>query len=143
MNKKIKFATQLILGSLVMAAGINKLYLFMPVPEQTPAGKDFIDFLYHTGYLMHVVAIVEIITGGLLILSKLVPLAILALTPVTVNILLFHIFLEQKGLPIGLFLFSLHAILILLHRHKFRILLDVKNESQEEAEQLKGSFYGN
>lgn len=84
------------MGLIILAAGINKLYLFIPVSEQTPAGRQFIEFLYHTGSLMYVVALVEIIGGGLLVLNRLVPFALLILAPVTVNILLFHIFLEQN-----------------------------------------------
>lgn len=61
----ITLAVHVIFGLIILAAGINKLYLFMPVPEQMPQGKEFIEFLYATGYLMYVVALAEIIGGGI------------------------------------------------------------------------------
>ena len=142
MNRKITLGVQLLFGLIILAAGINKLYLFMPVPEQTPAGKEFIDFLYATGYLMYLVALTEIIGGGLLLLNRQVPLALLILSPVTVNILLFHIFLEQKGLPMGIFIFSLQLLLFLLHREKFLPLLrpntpSVKQQPKEKDTSAK------
>ena len=132
-KRNITLAVQFLFGLIILAAGINKLYLFMPVPEQMPAGKAFIDFLYATGYLMYVVALVEIIGGGLLLLNRLVPLALLILAPVTTNILLFHIFLEQKGLPMGIFIFSLQVLLFFLHKEKFLPLLQNAPGKKEAA----------
>ena len=137
---KITLAVQVLFGLIILAAGINKLYLFMPVPEQMPAGKQFIDFLYATGYLMYVVALVEILGGGLLILNRQVPLALLLLAPVTFNILLFHIFLEQKGLPMGIFIFSLQALLFLLHKEKFSPLFSAEATEKKNAEPQKKMF---
>lgn len=132
----IKLTIQILFGLIILGAGINKLYLFMPVPEQMPAGQQFIEFLYDTGYLMYVIAMVEIVGGGLLLLNRQVPMALLLLAPITVNILLFHIFLEQKGLPLGLVIFGLQLIHFYWHRKKFMPLLHTgAAEGKEPAHQ--------
>ena len=138
MKEKIRLAVQVLFGVVILAAGINKLYLFMPVPEQTPAGKEFIDFLYATGYLMYVIAIVEIVGGSLLVLNRLAPFALLLLAPVTTNILLFHIFLEQKGLLMGIFIFTLQIVLFALYRQKFTPIVKFRVSEKEEAVSEKG-----
>ena len=112
----------------------------MPIPEQMPAGKQFIDFLYATGYLMYVVALLEIFCGGLLALNRMVPPALLILAPVTTNILLFHIFLEQKGLPMGIFIFSLQVILFFLHKEKFLPVLKSNITVRNELAQPEDVF---
>lgn len=137
MKANIRFAIQALFGAIILAAGINKLYLFMPVPEQMPAGKEFIDFLYATGYLMYVVALLEIVGGGLLIFNRQAPLALLLLAPISLNILLFHLFLEQKGLLMGLFIFSLHLVLFFLHWQKFIPLLQGATSAKKETKQQK------
>lgn len=138
MKGKIRLAVQVLFGMIILAAGVNKFYLFMPVPEQMPAGKEFIDFLYATGYLMYVVAVVEIVGGGLIISNRLTPLALLLLAPVTTNILLFHIFLEQKGLPMGIFIFTLYCILFGMYRQKFRDILKTGASENKVKEPEKG-----
>lgn len=137
MKVKITFAIQAFFGAVILAAGINKLYLFMPVAEQMPAGKEFIDFLYATGYLMYVVALIEIIGGGLLLLNRQVPLALLILAPISLNIFLFHIFLEQKGLPMGFFILSMQLVLFFLHHKKFMPLLKSANANRTNPEMQK------
>lgn len=135
---KITLAVQVLFGLIILAAGINKLYLFMPVPEQMPAGKEFINFLYATGYLMYVVALVEIIGGGLLVLNRMVPLALLILAPITTNILLFHIFLEQMGLPMGIFIYFLQLFLFILYKKRFFPLFRKTYPGKHETEKQKG-----
>lgn len=107
----------------------------MPVPQQMPAGKEFIDSLYATGYLMYAVALAEIIGGGLLVLNRLVPPALLILAPVTTNILLFHLFLEQKGLPMGIFIFSMQILLFFFYRKRFTSLLKTDTFTGKEPAQ--------
>jgi len=51
-----------------------------------------------TGYMMKMVAVVEVLVGALLVLNKFVPLALLFLAPISVNIVAFHLFLDFSGI---------------------------------------------
>lgn len=81
------------------------LFLMMPllamfglIPEPTaemysPAGWAFISALMETGYMMPLVMVTNVICGVLLLLNR-TALAAVILAPLTVNIVLFHVFLD-------------------------------------------------
>jgi hypothetical protein len=56
-------------------------------------------------------------------LGKFVPLGLTLLGPVIVNILLFHIFLEPKGLLIAVVVSALALVLLWAYRSAFRGLV--------------------
>jgi hypothetical protein len=61
----------------------------------------------------------EAACGALLVLGLFVPLALTVLAPVLLNILLFHYFLSQPGLPIPLVLLALELFLAWQYRAHF------------------------
>jgi hypothetical protein len=62
------------------------------------------------------------VAGGVLLLSGLVPLALVVLAPVIVNIVAFHVFLAPEGLGLALVVASLEVFLAYAHRDAFRAL---------------------
>ena len=73
-----------------------------------------------SSHWMVVVKICEI-SGGVLVLTGLnVPMGLTFLTPVLVNILCFHAFLEPSGLPMALILIALDGFLISQNWGAFR-----------------------
>ena len=78
----------------------------------------FMGAIHGSGYL-YAVKVLEIVAGALLLIGKRVPLAVTLITPVVVNILLFHIFMAMDGLPFALLLLVLNAILLYAHRDTF------------------------
>lgn len=44
MKRKITLAIQVLFDLIILATGINKIYLLMPVPEQTPAANSLLNF---------------------------------------------------------------------------------------------------
>jgi hypothetical protein len=54
-----------------------------------------------------------------LLTGRFVPLGLTLLGPVIVNILLFHIFLEPKGLPVAVVVSALSLIVLWNHRSSF------------------------
>ncbi|MDJ0838468.1 MAG: DoxX family membrane protein [Acidobacteriota bacterium] len=104
-----------LMGIIFVVFGLNGFIGFIELPPfEGPAG-DFMSAMFGSGYL-YVVKALEVIGGVLLLVGKKVPLALTLLTPVIVNILLFHIFLDMKGLPIAVVLVVLDAILLYEHR---------------------------
>ena len=77
----------------------------------------FIGLLYSTGFLAFV-KVLEISFGLLLLVPKTRALAYLLIAPITVNILLFELFMVGKP-GIGVLLLVLNAIGIFLNKEKY------------------------
>ena len=121
MNSKFTKIVRILLGIILLAFGINKLYSFIPLPQPPENAANFMNFA-DTGYVLTVVAIVEILIGLLLLLKKWVPFVILLLVPLSLNILLFHLFMDIPGIGLALLVAVLNGVLIYKHRQKYRAL---------------------
>lgn len=105
-------------------AGLDKFFHFMPVPKDMPekmvaAGKAFMEI----GWLMPLVACVEILGGLLLIIPKTRALGAIVLLPVLTGILLTNIILVPSGLGIVLPLFAIVLWVIFDNWNKYLHLI--------------------
>ena len=93
---------RVLLGLIFFVFGLNGFLHFLPMPPPPPSAAGFFQFL--TGsYLFTLVKGTEVLVGALLLSNRFVPLALTLLAPVSVNIVLFHTFLEPPatlGLPL-------------------------------------------
>lgn len=94
--------------------GVSELINFNYLPTHIYAGDAaiVIDSLSKIGYILKVVGSFEVLIGLLLIFNKWVPFALILLAPITLNILLFHLFMDTPGLFLALIVLVLNAILI-------------------------------
>jgi uncharacterized membrane protein YphA (DoxX/SURF4 family) len=124
MNSTFTKILRIILGLGLLIFGLSKLIDFSITPTHIYTGEAaiFIDSLSNTGYILKFVGILEILIGLLLIINKWVPFALLLLVPITVNILLFHLFLDTPGLFLAIIIVVLNAILIYKHWKVYRPL---------------------
>lgn len=122
MNSKFTKIVRILLGIILIAFGINKMYSFIPLPQPSDDAADFMNSLADTGYVLNVVAIFEIFIGILLLIKKWVPFATLLLLPLSLNILMFHLFMDIPGIWTALLVVVLNGILIYKHRQKYRAL---------------------
>jgi len=98
MNFDLTKTTRVFLGVVLAIFGLNEFFNFLPaLPLEDPA-LDFVGALAATGYLFPLVKFTEITCAVLLLTNRLVPLALVLLTPVLVNIFAFHCFLAPSGL---------------------------------------------
>ena len=111
-----------LLGLAFVVFGSNAFLQFIPAPPPEGLAGDFTKALFVSHYF-YAVAILQIAGGALLLLGRFVPLGLTLLGPVIVNILLFHIFLEPKGLPIAVVTAVLALIVLGHHRESFKGLL--------------------
>jgi hypothetical protein len=72
-----------------------------------------------TGYFMMVEKLVEVASGLMILTGRFLPLGLILLAPVSVNILLFHIFLDTAGLPMALFIIVAQLFLAWAYRDSF------------------------
>jgi len=117
--KNTTIIARILLGLLFVVFGANIFFHFipMPPPEATLAG-DFSKALFKSHYL-HLVGALQIIGGLLLLIGYFVPLGLTLLGPVIVNILLFHLLLEPKGLPMAIGVAALALFLLGCYRANF------------------------
>ncbi len=120
---KVKMIARILLGLMVLIFGLNKFFQFIPMPPLPQEATDFMGAMAKTGYLLPIVAIVEIITGILLLLKKFVPLALVILFPVLLNAFLFHLFLDLPGIGGAAFAIAMNVYLFLAHKESYQEIL--------------------
>lgn len=124
MKNKILFIVSLLFGLMMVNAGLNKLFNYMPAPADLPESlqKAFNAFT-EIGWLMPLVAVVEIIGGILFIIPKTRALAALMLFPIIVGILLINTVTDISGMPIALVFVAVELWVIFENREKHLVLL--------------------
>jgi putative oxidoreductase len=92
-----------LLGLPLVVFGLNMFFNFIPQPEtkMSEAAMAFAGALYASGYMMKLIGVTQLLVGGLLVINRCVPLALVILAPFMVNSLAFHFFLEPTGLPMA------------------------------------------
>jgi putative oxidoreductase len=128
-NNIMKITTIIIrtlMGLLLLFASIVVLFNLFPQPELTGKVKTFMDGVNATGYLMTLIKVTELLCGIAFVTGRFVPLAAVVLAPITINILLFHAFLDRTGLPVAIFLFFGNIFLGYAYRKNFASVLAAK-----------------
>ena len=91
-----------LLGLVYLVFGLNFFLHFIPMPAP---GKDaagaFEGGLFGAGYFFPFMKVIEIVSGLFLLINKYTALFVLIIFPITLNIFLFHAFLEKGGIPMG------------------------------------------
>ena len=112
MNSTFTTILRMLLGVSLLIFGMNKFFAFIPIFDMAPAAANFMESLNSTGYVLYVVASLELLIGGLLLFKKWVPFALILLAPIVVNILLFHLFLDVSGMFVAVFMLTITGVLI-------------------------------
>lgn len=88
--------------------------------------KTYFDGLVASGYFLPLLKLTELVCGIALVAGRFVPLALVILSPIIVNILFVHIFLDRTGLSAAIFLVAANLFLAFAHWDKFKPLLEAK-----------------
>ena len=96
MNSKFTMIVRILLGVMLVIFGSNKFLHFIPMDPATGAAGEFMNSLGATGYIFPIVGILEVFIGIMLLLKKWVPFVVILLAPISINILLFHLFCSCK-----------------------------------------------
>jgi uncharacterized membrane protein YphA (DoxX/SURF4 family) len=120
------FVVRVLVGLLFIFSSLSFLLKLVVPPEQTGNMKIFMDGLVASGYLFQAIKIVELVCGIAFVSGFFVPLASVLISPIIVNILLVHIFLDTSGLPVGIVLTISNVFLAYYHKELFIPLLKPK-----------------
>lgn len=120
MNSTFTKIIRIILALLLILIGINKFLNFIPAPNLPESASQFMGSLKATGYILPVLGVVEICIGLLLLVNKWVAFAVLALIPISVNVLLYHLFLDIPHIGVAALVATINFILIYKLWPKYR-----------------------
>lgn len=115
---------RLLLGLVLVLFGLNKLLPnpFIPLPSLPPKAAEFMTSLADTGYVLKTVGLLEFVIGLFLLTKKWVAFSLVLLAPISLNILLFHLFLDLPGIGGALLVSVLNGILIYKHWSQYQSL---------------------
>lgn len=111
-----------LMGLLFLFASVTWLFDLITPPEQTGVAKTFTDGLEASGYIMPVVKVLELLCGIAFVTGRFVPLASVLIAPIIVNIVGVGIFVEPVGLPMGIFVAVVNALVAWRNRDRYRPL---------------------
>ncbi len=123
MKERLVKIIRVLLALILIIFGLNKFLNFMPLPPMPEAAQAFMGALIETGYLMVIVAIVEIIAGIFLLINRYSAFMLILIFPILLNALLFHLFLDLKGIGGALLTISLTIFLMVKAFDSYKILL--------------------
>ena len=104
MNSQFAKITRILLGIMLLLSGLNKILKIIPTPAD---------------YIFPVVSALEVIIAVLLLSKKWVPFALVLLAPLSINILLFHFYLDFQGIVPAIIVAVLNGILIYKHWRQY------------------------
>jgi putative oxidoreductase len=120
MKKKILFVLSLLFGLIFINAGLNKFFYYMPVPDDLPAEVVRVSTAFmEIGWLMPMIAVVEIVGGLLFMIPKTRALGAIVILPVMMGVLMMHLCTAPSGLPIALVLLAINLWVIVENRAKY------------------------
>ncbi len=128
----MKFAVigaRVLLGLIFTVFGLHGFFhfSFIPMPEMSEAGGTFMGALVGTGYFMIVVKAVEVLAGLMILTGRFLPLGLILLAPVTVHILLFHLFLDPAGMGMAIFVVAMQLFLAWSYRDSYSGILQANS----------------
>lgn len=126
MGKKINTTIRIIFGVLLIATGLFTLLAEVVTEGFNQRAADFTLALDATGYIVPIIAIIELLVGLFFILNRHVALGALLLFPLTINMVLFHVFLDMTMALPSIIFFGLNIFVAFTQVKKYREVLTVR-----------------
>lgn len=120
MKNKILFILCLLTGLMMINAGLNKFFNYMPMPDLPAEVELVMGYFVGIKWLLPLVAIAEIIGGILLIIPKTRLIGAIVLFPLFVGIIVHNATFAPSNLGISFLLFA--VTLVVMYEDKSRLL---------------------
>lgn len=128
MNKsKIYTILRIVFGFMIIGSGIGMLLgLTTDMEYPSTSANDFMSALDATGYFFPFLGIVKIVCGLAIFLNRYAKVALVIFMPVSINMAMFHIFLDfASGIPAYVIL-ALNTYLLFKNLDDYRSMLKIK-----------------
>ena len=119
-NRIFVRTVQILFGLYLIFFGVIGYLIKMPMPEYNEAATAFLTGLFASGYLFHLMSLVFVLSGLMFIFNKWSAFGSILLAPITVNIILFHLFLDMTGWWMALIFVVLHVYLLVIHWPRYK-----------------------
>jgi putative oxidoreductase len=96
------------------------------MPEMSEANKTFMAGIMASGYLLTFIKVTELVCSILFLTGRFVTLATVVIFPITINILLSHIFVAPEGIPMAVALLIGNLFLAYYYRKNYETLFVMK-----------------
>ena len=124
MKNKIFTGARILFGIIMANSGLNKFLNYMPIPEMNESAEALMNALGASIYIFPLVAIIEILSGVLIVTKKYNTLGAILIMPVTINIFLIHTILNPKSIILGLVLLLINLWILVENKSKFSALFE-------------------
>lgn len=119
---------RIVFGLMLLASGAIMLFNLVPPMEYPEASaNNFMTAIQDTGYILFIVGLLKLLVGLLLIINRFVPLALVIFMPITVNMVLFHAFLDFATILPALIIGFLNIFLLFSYIKSYSPLFKPKN----------------
>jgi len=120
MKHKILGVLSVLFGLIFINAGLNKFLNYIPVPEDLPEKMlKLMNAITEFGWLLPLIATLEIIGGVLFIIPKTRALGAIVILPVMVGILFTNTLTDPSGVYLALVLLLINLWVIFKNREKY------------------------
>lgn len=119
-NRKLVRTIQILFGIYLAFFGVIGYIMTLPAPPYNEAALAFIGALFATGYFFHMMSIIFVLTGLMFIFNKWSAFAAILLAPISVNIVLFHVFLDFTAWWMALIFAIANAYLLWVHWPRYK-----------------------
>lgn len=123
MQKKVYLAIRVIAGLMLVVFGSNKFLGFIDMQPGSLEMGAFMIALFQSGYLMKLVAVVEIVAGLSFLANKYVALMAVILMPVMLNAFLAHLFLDPAGIAGATVLLVFTVLIMVENKDRYKDIL--------------------
>lgn len=119
---------RIVFGLMLLASGSVMFFnLVAPMEYPNAEANHFMAAIQDTGYIVFIVGLLKILVGLLLVINRFVPLALVIFMPITVNMVLFHVFLDITTILPALIIGFLNVYLLFSCIESYRPLFKPKN----------------
>ncbi len=124
--KTATLIARILLGLMFAVFGLNAFLHFIPQPPPaSPLAVQYMTVMSISHYFVPVF-LVQVVAGLMLLANRFVPLALALLAPVIVNILMFHMTMDPKGIGAGLLALLLWLVVFASIRSYFRSIFTMQ-----------------
>ncbi len=114
------------MGALFLVSVCNYFFPFMQQRQLSESATTFMTGLAISGYLFPLIKVVELLAGLALLTGRFVALAAVVIFPITLNILLYHVFLDPGGILMAGLLFGGNIFLAIVYRDRYKMVFAAK-----------------
>jgi len=119
MKNKILSVLCILFALMMINAGLNKFFNYMPTPPPSEEQMKIFGAMVTLKWLIPLIAVMEIVGGFLFVIPRTRALGAIVMLPILVGIVVHHLTFDIAGAGVGLALFAINAWVIIENREKY------------------------